>query len=435
MGAEDKFDLIVVGGGPAGLTAAYIAAKAGLQVVVLERGDYCGAKNVFGGVFFTNVFRQIMPDFEKDAPLERVLVRRRWSLLTPDGELAGEFRFKKFAEAPHNNGYTVLRAKFDKWFADKVEAAGVMILTGAVVDDFIMEGGRIKGVKTRLEDGDIYGDMVILADGVNSLLGKKLGLHKELDAEDAVMVAKEVIALPEERIRDRFCLTGNEGVACEYFGLAAKGAIGSGFIYTNKDTISVGIGGTVKSFIEHKLNPNDVLEYFKNHSAVAPLVRDGDQKEYSAHVVPDGGFDKISQLVTDNVMVVGDAAGLVNASLFHEGTNLAMESGRIAGEVAVEAKTRKDFSKSSLSTYQTRLFESFVIKDLKKFRKLPKTLGRNPQLFEKYPRIMEEFVRDLFTVDGEPKKQKQARLVKNLLRQESLFGFVKTAFAARRAIL
>src|ERR1035437_1230657 len=435
MGAEDKFDLIVVGGGPAGLTAAYIAAKAGLQVIVLERGDTCGSKNMFGGIFFTNVLRQIMPDFEKDAPLERVVIRRRWSLMTPDGELAGEFRFKKFGAPPHNNSYTVLRAKFDKWFADKVEQAGAMIINGAIVDDLIIDGGKIKGVKTRLADGDVYGDMVILADGVNSILARKLRLHEELDSENTIVAVKETIALPEEKIRDRFALTGNEGAAYEYFGFSAKGAIGSGFIYTNKDTLSVGVGGTIKSLIQHKLNPNDVLEFFKNHPAIAPLVRDGEQKEYSAHLIPDGGFYKISRLVADNVMVAGDAAGLVNASLFHEGTNLAMESGRLAGEVAVEAKNKNDFSKAALAVYQTRLFDSFVIKDLKKFRKLPKTLERNPQLFEKYPRIMEAFVRDMFTVDGEPKNKKQVRLLKKLLKQESIYGFIKTALAARRVIV
>ena len=277
--------------------------------------------------------------------------------------------------------------------------------------------------------------MVILADGVNSLLAKKLGLHRELDPEDAILAVKEVVALPEEKILDRFGVSGHEGAAYEYFGLAAKGAIGSGFLYTNRDSLSIGVGATVKSLIEHKLNPNDVLEFFKSHPAVIPLIRDGEQKEYSAHLIPDGGFDKISRLAVDNVMVVGDAAGLVNASLFHEGTNLAMESGRIAGEVAVEAKQKKDFTLAALSAYQARLFDGFVIKDLKKFRKLPKALGRNPQLFEKYPRIMEEFVGDLFTVDGEPKNKKQARLLKQLLKQESIFGFIKTALAARRAIL
>nr|HPN65094.1 FAD-dependent oxidoreductase [Candidatus Goldiibacteriota bacterium] len=268
MGAEEKFDVIVVGGGPAGLTAAYVMAKAGLQVVVLERGDYCGSKNMFGGIFFTNVLRELIPDFEKDAPLERVVTKRRWSLLTPDGEIGGGFKFSKFAQEPHNNSYTVLRAKFDKWFSEKVEEAGAMILTGCVVDGFLKdEKGKINGVKARMDDGDIYGDCIILADGVNSLLAKQLDMHRELAPESTIVGVKEVIEFPEEKIKDRFGLNDNEGVAYEYFGYAAKGAIGSGFIYTDKTSISVGVGGTIKSLMEHKLNPNDLLEWFKNHPA------------------------------------------------------------------------------------------------------------------------------------------------------------------------
>ena len=435
MSENEKFDVIVVGGGPAGLTAGYVAAKAGLQVVILERGDFCGAKNVFGGIFFTNVLKQIMPDKISEMPVERVVTKRRWSLLTPDGEIAGGFKFTKYSEEPYNNSYTVIRAKFDKWLSEKTEEAGAMILTGATVDDFIIEDNKIKGVKVRMEEGEIYGDIIILADGVNSLLAKKLGLHKELPEEATIIGVKEVIALPEEKIKDRFQLNDKEGVAYEYFGYAAKGAIGSGFIYTNKDTISIGIGATIKSLLEYKYNPNDLLEYFKNHPAISPYIRDGEQKEYSAHLIPDMGYNGISKLYKDNVMVVGDAAGFVNASLFHEGTNLAMESGRLAGEVAIEARNKNDFSDAMTSQYEKRLKESFVLKDLKKFRKLPKTLEHNPQLFKKYPEIMEEFVRDMFTADGEPKNNKQKRLIGRLLKKESIFGFIKTALAARRVIL
>jgi len=433
--ADDKFDAIVVGGGPAGLTAAYVMAKAGMQVILLERGDFCGSKNVFGGIFFTNVLRQIMPDFMADAPVERNVTKRRFSLLTPDGEMAGEFKFNKFNKEPFNDSFTVLRAKFDKWFSEKVEAAGAMLITGAVVDDFIMKDNKIAGVKARMEDGDIYGDVVILADGVNSLLAKKLGMHKELAGESTIIGVKEIIGLSEEKIRDRFGLTGNEGVAYEYFGYAAKGALGSGFIYTNKDSVSIGIGASIKSLLEHKLNPNDVLEFFKNHPVIQPLIRDGEQKEYSAHLIPDGGFDALSKLYTDNVMVTGDAAGFVNATLFHEGTNLAMETGRLAGETAIEAKQKNDFSSAMLAAYEAKLKKSFSMRDLKQFRKLPKALEHNQQIFEKYPKMAEELVSELFAIDGVPKGDKEKKLLAKLLKQESIVGLIKTALAMRRVII
>jgi electron transfer flavoprotein-quinone oxidoreductase len=390
---------------------------------------------VFGGIFFTNVLREIMPDFLKDAPIERNVTNRRFSFITPDGEVGGGFKFNKYNKEPFNNSFTVLRAKFDKWMADKTEAAGAMIITGAVVDDFLMKDGKIAGVKARMDDGDIQADCIILADGVNSMLAKKLGYHKELTPESTIVGVKEIIELPEERIRDRFALTGNEGAAYEYFGYAVKGAIGSGFIYTNKNTLSVGVGASIKSMLEHKLNPNDVLEAFKIHPVIAPLVRDGEQKEYSAHLIPDGGYNTLSKFSGDRVMVVGDAAGFVNATLFHEGTNLAMESGKLAGETAVEAFKKKDFSAAAMALYDDKLKKSFALKDLKQFRNAGKMLEHNPKIFDKYPRLMEELVSDLFAVDGEAKGPKEKRLFGKLLKSENVFSLIKTALDMRRIII
>jgi electron transfer flavoprotein-quinone oxidoreductase len=433
--ADEKFDAIVVGGGPAGLSAAYVMAKAGMQVILIERGEYCGAKNVFGGIFFTNVMKELIPDFLNDAPIERNITKRRFAFLSQDGEFGGDFKFDRFNKDFANNSFTVLRAKFDKWFSEKVEAAGAMIITGAVVDDFIMKDGRIAGVKARMEDGDLYADLVVLADGVNSLLAKKLGFHKELSPDSTIVGVKEILSLPEEKIRDRFQLNGNEGVAYEYFGYAAKGAIGSGFVYTNKDTISVGVGATIKSLLEHKLNPNDVLEHFKNHPAIRPLVRDSEQKEYSAHLIPDGGYKKLSKLYGDNVMVAGDAAGFVNATLFHEGTNLAMETGKLAGETAVESFKKKDYSAEALSLYHTKLKNSFSLRDMKQFKNSSETLDKNPQLFDKYPDMLGDLIAELFTADGEAKWPKERRLMIKLLTSENPFRLLKTAIDMRRVII
>jgi electron transfer flavoprotein-quinone oxidoreductase len=433
--AEEKFDAIVVGGGPAGLSAAYVMAKAGMQVIVVERGEYCGAKNVFGGIFFTNVMKELIPDFLKDAPIERNITKRRFAFLSEDGEFGGDFKFDRFNKDFSNNSFTVLRAKFDKWFSEKVEEAGAMIITGTVVDDFLMKDGKIAGVKARMEDGDLFGDLIVLADGVNSLLAKKLGFHKELPAHSTIIGVKEIIGLSEEKIRDRFALNGNEGVAYEYFGNSAKGAIGSGFIYTNKDTISVGVGATVKSLLEHKLNPNDVLEHFKNHPSIKPLIRDGEQREYAAHLIPDGGYKGLSKLSGDNVMVVGDAAGFVNATLFHEGTNLAMESGKLAGETAIEAFKKKDYSAIALSQYDTKLKNSYPMKDLKQFKNTSATLDHNPQLFDKYPELLGDLIAELFTVDGEPKWVKEKRLMMKLLTSENPIRLIKTAIDMRRVII
>jgi len=198
---------------------------------------------------------------------------------------------------------------------------------------------------------------------------------------------------------------------------------------------AVGVGATIKSMLEHKLNPNDVLEAFKNHPTVAPLVRDGEQKEYSAHLIPDGGYKKLSKMSGDHVMVVGDAAGFVNATLFHEGTNLAMETGKLAGETAVEAFKKKDYSAVSLSLFDTKIKNSFPMKDLKQFKNTGETLEHSPKMFEKYPVLFGDLVSELFTVDGEPKWNKEKRLIGKLLTSENPFSLLKTMMDMRRVII
>ncbi|GAH01345.1 unnamed protein product, partial [marine sediment metagenome] len=133
MASQEKFDCIIVGAGPAGITAAYKLAKSGLNVVVLERGIYPGAKNVMGGILFTTILNKLIPEFWKEAPLERRISSRRFCLLSEDTELSFSFDTAKFDNPPFNNSFTVLRAKFDQWFASKAEEVGATVISGAVV--------------------------------------------------------------------------------------------------------------------------------------------------------------------------------------------------------------------------------------------------------------------------------------------------------------
>src|SRR5690606_21139977 len=97
------------------------------------------------------------------------------------------------------NCFTGLRVKFDQWFADKAVAAGAIPVYETVALDVIREGGKVVGVKTDRDDGDLYADVVVIADGVNSLLGKALGIHKEWRPDEVSLAVKEVIAMPREK--------------------------------------------------------------------------------------------------------------------------------------------------------------------------------------------------------------------------------------------
>ena len=139
------------------------------------------------------------------------------------------------------------------------------------------------------------------------------------------------------------------------------GMLGLGFLYTNKDSISIGLGVTLNELAENKVKPYELLDKLKCHPSIAPLIKDGELLEYSAHLIPEGGYKCLPDLFADGVMIAGDAAMMVN-NMHWEGTNLAMMSGKFAGETALHALLEEDYTAETLSHYQQRLEQSFVMK-------------------------------------------------------------------------
>lgn len=431
MAGSEKFDCIVVGAGPAGTTCAYTLAKAGLSVVLLERGEAPGAKNVMGGILYSTILNKVIPNFWEEAPVERRIVRKSFSLLSADSELQLGMRFEDFNKPPFNNTFSVLRAKFDPWYTRKAEEAGAMMLNQAVVDKIILEGSKAVGVKTRLADGDLFADVVVVAEGVTSLLAKSLGLRGEHIPEHMVTCCKEVHELPQAVIEERFNLEGDEGVSLEYFGGAVKGMVGSAFIYTNKESLSVGIGVSTRDLKYNKLTPNDLIENFKEHPSIRRLVKGGKLLEYSAHMIPEFGYDHLPKLAMDGLIIIGDAAGFVNMNpLYHEGSNLAMASGLAAAQTIIEAKQKNDFSERSLSRYRAALEDSFVLKDLKRYKGISSFAIKHPEFFKEYPELVIELAKDFFTVSETPKGKSRSMLIKKIIKR---VNFIKLAIGMNRA--
>jgi len=414
----EKLDSVVVGAGPAGIAAAYTMAKAGLKVLVLEKGEKPGAKNMFGGIIFRHHTEKLAPEFWKTAPVERHVIEYQYWFLSKDSHLLLSHRNQKFNG--QYNAFTVHRAKFDPWFAKLAEDAGAVIINRTTVDDVLVQDGRIVGVKT--ERGDILADVVIAADGVNSMLAKQAGIREELPQDAVVLAVKEVIAIPKQRIEERFNLGTDEGVAALLVGWGP--GMHAGFMYTNRDTISIGIAVSMRDLDKSKQRPNVLFEQFKNHPSIAPLIKDGELKEYSAHLIPEGGYDYVANIYTDGMLVVGDAAMLVNAVNW-EGTNLAMTSGIIAGETVIEAKKKNDFSSRTLKKYRERLEESFVLKDLKKYRGIPEFFSSNPDFFTVYPEALNELFYMWHVVDDEFKGDRIKRMKATLFKRRSRISLMR----------
>ncbi|GAW91642.1 FAD-dependent oxidoreductase [Calderihabitans maritimus] len=429
----EKFDVIVVGAGPSGMAAAYLLAKAGLNTIVIERGDYPGSKNVMGGVLYRYPTEEIIPGFWKEAPLERPVVEQRMWLLEQDSVVSLGYKSKVLGQEPYNS-FTVLRAKFDRWFAQQGVEAGALLITETVVEDVLVEKGRVIGVRTGRDEGEVLADVVILAEGVNSILTQKLGLQKDgLSTREVAVAVKEIIALPKEKIEDRFNLEPGEGATIELYGAATQGMVGSGFIYTNKDSLSVGVGALLVDVVKKKITPNELLEQMKRHPAVRPLLEGGEIKEYMGHLIPEGGYRSIPRLYMDGLLVVGDAAMLVNG-IHREGSNMAMMSGKFAAETVIEAKEKGDFSAQFFSRYQKKLADSFILKDLKKYENASLFFENNPHLFTLYPRFLNYIAHELTIVDNMPKKEKQRKIWQHITEQRGKWQIIRDLYRGWRVL-
>ena len=422
--SKNKTEVIVVGGGPAGISCAVTVARAGHEVVLIERGSFAGSKNVFGGAIYAQPTREIFPDFEKDAPIERLNVAHKFAILGEDDSTMISYRRKD----TDNPSYSVIRGKFDRWMAEQAKKEGVILVEETVVRELLIQDEKVVGVKTELEE--YYADIVVLADGVNSLLAKQIGFREKIEPKDVALSVKEVIKLGREKINERFNITDDEGCIYEIFGGPMLGMLGLGFIYTNKESVSIGLGVGLDALYEKNLKPYEVLEELKKHPAIAPLIKDGELLEYSAHLIPEGGYKKIPTLFGAGVMIAGDAAMLVN-NLHWEGTNLAMISGKIAGETALKALARGDFSEKMLSRYQKELENSFVMKDLKTYRNLmDEAHNRSESFMDYYLREVNGFFRMFTTVDSIPKREKFRKFIFDFIKKRNIIELIKDAFSA-----
>ncbi len=435
MKKPSQFDAIVVGAGPSGNAAAYTLAKAGLKVLQIERGEYPGSKNVQGAILYANALEQIIPDFRDDAPLERHIIEQRMWLLDETSFVGTHIRSEDYNKPPYNR-YTIIRAQFDKWFSSKVREAGALLICETTVNHLIMDGDQVVGVSCDRLQGEVFADVVILADGVNSTLARKAGLHGEIKAENVALAVKEILFMPEDVIRQRFSVGEESGVVIEMVGRITDGMMGTGFLYTNKESLTIGVGCMLGDFKNNpnRTSPYALLEQMKRHPSIAPLIEGGEMKEYCAHLIPEGGFNAIPQIYGHGWMIVGDSGGFVNA-VHREGSNLAMTTGRLAAETVINAKAAgKECRAESLKPYKTALDDSFVMKDLYKYRDMPTVLHKNPQFFTSYPDMVAQAARTMITVDGVDKKTKEREIFANFRKTRKLTGLVGDAYKLWKAI-
>ena len=407
-----SFDSVVVGAGPAGASAALALARAGRSVVLVERGPFPGSKNVYGGVVYGRVLDGIVPGWWEEVPVERWVVRRSTMLMTGSQSLSVDYRTDAWGSPPYN-GMTTLRSRFDAWLAGKATEAGARLLASTVAVGLVRDGaGAVVGIRTDRDGAELHAPVVIACDGVNSFLAKEAGLMAEAVASHHTLGVKEVLALGAEVIDERFGVGRNEGVDIEILG--CTGAIpGGGFLYTNSDTVSVGVVLSLPQLAASGVRPEEVIADLRAHPSIAPFLRGAQLREYAAHLIPEGGYDTMPRLVADGLLVAGDSAAMtLAAGLWLEGVNFAIGSGYAAGTVADRALSAGDTSAQGLASYRTELEGQFVLADHRRLRKAPSLL-LSERVQQRYPGLICDLAEGMFTVRNPAPKPGGLRLTRD----------------------
>jgi len=385
-----EVDVLIVGGGPAGLSAALrlsqLQKQQGgepLSIAVLEKAREAGAHILSGAVLDPSTLRDLIPDFQaKGAPLLSPVQRDNVYMLTERSKL----RLPIVPPPLKNHGnYLISLSQFVQWLAQQVEAEGIDFFSGFAGQDVLTDGIRVIGVRTgdrgvgkqgehkpTYEAGvDIHAKVTIFCDGVRGNLTKRLiqefQLSKDREPEQYAVGLKELWDIPGGRIEP--------GTVVHTLGYPLRHEeFGGAFIYAlPENRLALGFV-TGLDYADPLFDPHMAFNRLKKHPLVDSLIEGGTLVRYGAKALPEGGWNTIPKLHMAGGLIAGDAGGFMN-SMRLKGIHLAMRSGMLAAETAFDAIRAGDTSEAALKTYQDKIDASPIRTELYPVRNVHQAFG------------------------------------------------------------
>ncbi len=420
-------DVLIVGGGAAGLSCALHLSqqiekhnqeiadgkRAGeaipeQMIVVLEKASEIGAHSFSGAVLKTTALQELLPNFKDEGcPLDAEVTYDAVHYLSDQGS----FKLPIVPPPFHNQGnYIISLSKFNRWLGEKCEARGINIFPGFAAVEALYEGDKVVGVRTGDKGRDKNGKpkanfepglilkskVVIFAEGPRGSLfkqvSKKLNLRAGKNEEVFEEGVKEIIQMPAGTVKP--------GQVIHTLGYPLKKSIGGTFIYTIPgDKIVLGL----VTYLDTKdplLDPHRELQKLKTHPFIQKMISGGKVIAYGGKTLPAGGYYSMPKLAGDGWMVTGDSASMVDVQKL-KGIHMAMKSGMLAAETAIEGIIKQEFSENTLSQYEGKVKDSYIGKELYRVRNFHQTLSKG--MFASLPLIaLQEITGGRGLFDGMP---------------------------------
>lgn len=395
-------DVLIVGGGAAGLSCAYkvaleiekhnqLVSEGKIQeqlipeqmIVVIEKGSEIGAHSFSGAVLNTSALAELIPNYKDlDCPLDAEVKKDAVYYLSQKSAVKLPITPPPF----HNIGHQIVSiSKLNRWLASQCEAKGINIFPGFAAVEVLYDGSKIVGVRTGDKGRDKEGNpkanfepglilnakTTVFAEGTRGSLfkqvSKKLNLREGKNPEVFEEGVKEIIQMPAGTVE--------AGQVIHTMGFPLNKSIGGTFIYTIPgDKIVLGL----VAYLDTKdplLDPHRELQKLKTHPFIAEMIKGGKIVAYGGKTLPAGGWYSMPKLYGDGFMVCGDSASMVDVQKL-KGIHLAMKSGMLAAETAIEAIKAQDSSALILNTYEEKIYASYVKSELYRVRNFHQTLSK-----------------------------------------------------------
>ncbi|MBI3308427.1 MAG: FAD-dependent oxidoreductase [Candidatus Melainabacteria bacterium] len=366
---NNKRDVIIIGAGISGLGTAKLLAQSRLDVLVINRRNNidCNLSGLIELALLEEIFGKIQPDSSENFLQRKIIEKRAYYLQDNDSTMVN---FKPVDS--ENQTYSVLKKNLKTYLSQSCKVQGVEFLFDAVVRELIIQNGSVVGVRT--DDKEYFSNIVVIAEGPKMILTKSQGLRiGEVSPSSTLLFAEECIQLPANKINQLFDTDGYGGITMKFFTSFSceSQTKGFGYLNLNKHNFSIGVGIPLKESIENKINVNDYLQKLKKHKILSEYFNQNHKVigDYSYILpMPLDVSNRIiidSRLSIDGCLVVGAAASLVRIfdwDLHH----MPLLSAKHAANVIISAKSKNDFSNKSLISYQNKIINEVLEKDLLK---------------------------------------------------------------------